>query len=164
MDLSQFADRLSYIKRHYGLTQRELAMKLQLASSSVNSLLQGINKPSYDVLLAVHREFPDFSWSWIMTGKDEESTDKATSLQEADVLAELERVRVERDELQIALRQMALQMSSYVRREPTTASLPRLGKTLRNRTQRPATEYAQYIDGNLIPLYFPGTSSAPAAA
>jgi transcriptional regulator with XRE-family HTH domain len=53
MDVSGFAARLKELREQAGLTQKGLAEKAGMALSGVNKLEQGVNKPSWESVVAL---------------------------------------------------------------------------------------------------------------
>ena len=61
-------DRLQMIMDHYRLNSSRLAEIMEIQRSGISHLLSGRNKPSYDFLVSLSREFPDLNIRWFITG------------------------------------------------------------------------------------------------
>ncbi len=62
-------ERIKQIISEYGLTISRFADKLGIQRSGISHILSGRNKPSYDFLMKVLREFQDIDANWLLTGK-----------------------------------------------------------------------------------------------
>ncbi|MBR1928083.1 MAG: helix-turn-helix transcriptional regulator [Bacteroidales bacterium] len=51
------------------LTQTQLAERLGVAKASVSHVLAGRNKPGYDFIESLSRQFPNLSLDWLINGK-----------------------------------------------------------------------------------------------
>lgn len=61
--------RILAIFKYYNLTQQEASEKLQVSKASISHVLSGRNKPSLDLILAIHNAFPSIELEWLLTGK-----------------------------------------------------------------------------------------------
>ncbi|MBR5176341.1 MAG: helix-turn-helix transcriptional regulator [Bacteroidales bacterium] len=52
-----------------GLTQTQLADRLGVAKASVSHILAGRNKPGYDFIVSLSRQFPNLNLDWLINGK-----------------------------------------------------------------------------------------------
>ena len=51
------------------LTQTQLADRLGVAKASVSHILAGRNKPGYDFIVSLSRQFPNLNLDWLINGK-----------------------------------------------------------------------------------------------
>lgn len=64
-------DRIELIRQHEGMSSADFAEAIGVARATVTHILQGRNKPSLDVMLGIHKRFPDVNLDWLLTGKGE---------------------------------------------------------------------------------------------
>lgn len=164
--MENFGDRLLLLMEREKQTQYGLAKALGVSSATINRCIHGDSSPSFEVVQRLCRAFPSYNITWLITGdgamlEENRSDDVIDASEHRRIVTELQ---AEVAKLNNALEVFMAFNAKQQYREPVPAAFQRLGKTLRSRTQRPATVFAQYTDGDIIPLYFPGTSSAPAAA
>ena len=61
--------RLSQFLQAENLTQTQLADTLSVARGSVSHILAGRNKPGYDFIVSLARQFPNLNLEWLIAGK-----------------------------------------------------------------------------------------------
>jgi len=62
-----FGERLKTVRRSFGLTQEELALKSGLSTITLSKLESGVNKPSYDAVLSLCHSLeiePNYLFGW----------------------------------------------------------------------------------------------------
>lgn len=64
-------DRIELIRQHEGMSSADFAEAIGVARATVTHILQGRNKPSLDVMLGIHKRFPNVNLDWLLTGKGE---------------------------------------------------------------------------------------------
>ena len=107
--------RIAALRRQAGLSQAELAHRLQCSPSAVGMYEQGRREPPADLLVRMAREF-DVSTDYLLTGRPREGNDQKTladvllrSLNEADKAAESRKDRpFSRQELAVILAAMLM--------------------------------------------------------
>lgn len=50
------------------MSQSQLADRLGVAKASISHIIAGRNKPGFDLILALSRQFPDLNLEWLITG------------------------------------------------------------------------------------------------
>lgn len=68
-----FSNRLEEILEAYKLTAATLADDIDINRSTISHLLSGRNKPSLDLIMKLHRRFPDVALNWWLYGDGERS-------------------------------------------------------------------------------------------
>ena len=61
--------RLQQLINAEGLTQSQFAERIGVAKASVSHILAGRNKPGFDFIESVSRQFPNLSLEWLISGK-----------------------------------------------------------------------------------------------
>lgn len=61
--------RLQQLINAEGLTQSQFADKIGVAKASVSHILAGRNKPGFDFIESLSRQFPNLSLEWLISGK-----------------------------------------------------------------------------------------------
>ena len=61
--------RLQQFLNAENLTQTQLADRLGVAKASVSHILAGRNKPGYDFIVSLARQFPNLNLEWLIAGK-----------------------------------------------------------------------------------------------
>jgi len=61
--------RLQQFLNAENLTQSQLADRLGVAKASVSHILAGRNKPGFDFIESLSRQFPNLSLDWLIQGK-----------------------------------------------------------------------------------------------
>jgi transcriptional regulator with XRE-family HTH domain len=86
-------NRIASIFKQYNLTQQEVSEKLGVSKASISHLLSGRNKPSLDLIIAIHKNFQEIELEWLLTGKGNKlvtkDMEKASSVQKIDIESEL---------------------------------------------------------------------------
>lgn len=62
-----FGERLKTVRKSFGLTQDELALKSGLSTITLSKLESGVNKPSYDAVLTLSNSLkvePNYLFGW----------------------------------------------------------------------------------------------------
>lgn len=62
--------RIQTVLKQYGITAAQLADKMSVQRSSISHILSGRNKPSFDFLQKLTREFPDLDANWLLNGSN----------------------------------------------------------------------------------------------
>ena len=89
--------RLEQFLRAENISQAQFADSIGVARASVSHILAGRNKPGFDFLLSMSRQYPALNLEWLITGKgkmfnsgtapatlfDDESSPKADTAQQA---------------------------------------------------------------------------------
>ena len=65
----KIGDRFEEIIAQNRLNYRSLSNKLGFSDTAIRKIAKGINEPKFEVLEAVHREFPDVNLHWLITGE-----------------------------------------------------------------------------------------------
>ncbi len=65
------SDRIKILIEELGLDSKTFATILKINPSSISHLTSGRNKPSFDFLRQVAKEFPQVNIDWLLTGKGE---------------------------------------------------------------------------------------------
>ncbi len=68
--------RLEILLNEYNLTASRLSERIGVQRSGISHILAGRNKPSFDFLLKLAKEFPEININWLLTGKGEMLVDK----------------------------------------------------------------------------------------
>ena len=66
--MAMLGERIAALRRHAGLSQAELAQRLQISASAMGMYEQGRREPSVDTLVAMAREL-QVSTDFLLTGK-----------------------------------------------------------------------------------------------
>ncbi len=74
-------DRIELIRQREGMSSSDFAEAIGVARATVTHILQGRNKPSLDVMLGIHKRFPQVSLDWLLTGKGEMHGKEARNFQ-----------------------------------------------------------------------------------
>lgn len=64
---NSFGERLKTARKHLSITQEELASKAGLSTITISKLESGVNKPSFDVILALSHSMdiePNYFFGW----------------------------------------------------------------------------------------------------
>lgn len=61
--------RLQQFLNAENLTQTQLAERVGVAKASVSHILAGRNKPGYDFIVNLSRQFPNLNLDWLINGK-----------------------------------------------------------------------------------------------
>ena len=61
--------RLQQFLNAENLTQTQLAERIGVAKASVSHILAGRNKPGYDFIVNLSRQFPNLNLDWLVNGK-----------------------------------------------------------------------------------------------
>lgn len=62
-------DRLIHFLKAENITQSEFADRIGVARASISHILAGRNKPGYDFIEGMARNFPALNIDWLITGK-----------------------------------------------------------------------------------------------
>ena len=62
-------DRIQQIMHQDGLTSIEFAKKIEISSSSLSHIFNGRNNPSLDVIMHIHKAYPNISLNWLLYGE-----------------------------------------------------------------------------------------------
>lgn len=62
-------ERLNQIFEQKGLTAAKFATLIGVSASTISHILAGRNKPGFDIINSIAKEFPDISLSWLITGE-----------------------------------------------------------------------------------------------
>lgn len=65
----KIGDRFEEIIAQNRLNYRSLSNKLGFSDTAIRKIAKGINEPKFEVLVAVHREFPNVNLHWLITGE-----------------------------------------------------------------------------------------------
>lgn len=85
-DATEFAARLSTLRKTQGMTQEEMAEALNISLEHLNKMERGKRKPSIDLIIAMARYF-HVSTDYLLMGKDHDMVDSRTKL--LDVVTQL---------------------------------------------------------------------------
>lgn len=64
---NSFGERLKTARKHLSITQEELASKAGLSTITISKLESGVNKPSFDVIIALSHSMdiePNYFFGW----------------------------------------------------------------------------------------------------
>ncbi|MEE3035169.1 MAG: helix-turn-helix transcriptional regulator [Bacteroidota bacterium] len=64
------AERIGEIIDENNLSASSFASMIGVQRSSISHILSGRNNPSLDLLLKIHKSFPDISLEWLILGED----------------------------------------------------------------------------------------------
>lgn len=64
-------DRIYALMTRLGLSQQELASRLQVSTASISSIFKGRTNPTINHVLAIHRAFPEINDRWLLYGEGE---------------------------------------------------------------------------------------------
>ena len=78
-------EKLRILMQNENLTATRLAEKLQIQPAAVSHILNGRNKPSYDLICKIAQAFPRVNLRWLL-GDDEQMFDSSPVRQELDGL------------------------------------------------------------------------------
>ena len=98
-------NRIKQLQDVLGVSENELAQRLGMSQSTLNSYTLGKRKPSYDLAESILATFVDVSAEWLMRGEgamyisDLPSTDHTDTDEVLDLKAEITRLRAELAEL-----------------------------------------------------------------
>ena len=70
-------DRIIQIIQKEGLTQSEFAEKIGVAVSLLSHIVSGRNKPSLNVVMGIHKAYPNINIDWLLYGEGNCIMDKA---------------------------------------------------------------------------------------
>lgn len=73
--MQMIADRIVYLRKKLGLSQAQLATKLQITASAEGNYEQGRRLPSIDTLILMSEIF-DVSLDYLLTGTEHASSNK----------------------------------------------------------------------------------------
>lgn len=62
-------ERFKYLIKELGKTNNSFAISIGKTSSTINYIVDGKSKPSYDVLDAIFSTYPDVNPTWLMKGE-----------------------------------------------------------------------------------------------
>ncbi|MCK4205967.1 helix-turn-helix transcriptional regulator [Brucella pituitosa] len=88
-----FGERLKTARRQCGFTQDELASKAGLSTITLSKLESGVNKPSFDVIVALCNSLeidPNYFFGWSMEVSHQISTERRMKIQ--SVILNLEKL------------------------------------------------------------------------
>ena len=85
-DVTEFAARLSTLRKAQGMTQQGLAEALHISLEYLSKIERGQRKPSIDLVVAIACYF-HVSTDYLLMGKDHEMVDSRAKL--LDVIAQL---------------------------------------------------------------------------
>lgn len=63
--------RLDLFLKAKNITQSKFAESINVAKASISHIISGRNKPGYDFILSMARQYPDLNLDWLITGKGE---------------------------------------------------------------------------------------------
>ena len=63
-------DRIMQIMQKTGLSNAEFAEKIGISTSSLSHILTERNKPSLDVVMRIHKAYPNININWLLYGED----------------------------------------------------------------------------------------------
>lgn len=66
-----FSNRFTKVIEHSELSPAEFAEEIGVQRSSISHIISGRNKPSLDFITKIKTAFPEFEWSWLITGEGE---------------------------------------------------------------------------------------------
>lgn len=64
-------DRIIQIMQKEGLNNAEFADKIGISTSSLSHIFNGRNKPSLEVVMRIHKAYPDIDINWLLYGEGE---------------------------------------------------------------------------------------------
>lgn len=78
------AERFRALIKELGKTNNSFAISIGKTASTINYIVDGKSKPSFDVVDAIFSNYPEINPAWLMTGegemmKNKKSSEKATS-------------------------------------------------------------------------------------
>jgi len=85
-DATEFATRLSTLRKAQGMTQEEMAEALNISLEHLSKMERGKRKPSIDLIIAMACYF-HVSTDYLLMGKDHDKVDSRTKL--LDVVTQL---------------------------------------------------------------------------
>lgn len=85
-DVTEFAARLSALRKARGMTQEEMAEALNISLEHLSKMERGKRKPSIDLIVAMACYF-HVSTDYLLTGKNHDRVDSRTKL--LDVITQL---------------------------------------------------------------------------
>lgn len=85
-DATEFAKRLSTLRKAQGMTQEEMAEALNISLEHLSKMERGKRKPSIDLIIAMACYF-HVSTDYLLMGKDHDKVDSRTKL--LDVVTQL---------------------------------------------------------------------------
>lgn len=63
-------DRIMQIMQKTGLSNAEFAEKIGISTSSLSHILTERNKPSLDVVMRIHKAYPNININWLLYGEN----------------------------------------------------------------------------------------------
>lgn len=88
-DVTEFAARLSTLRKAQGMTQQGLAEALHISLEYLSKIERGQRKPSLDLVVAIAC-YLHVSTDYLLMGKDHEMVDSRTKL--LDVITQLSKI------------------------------------------------------------------------
>ena len=67
-------DRILQIMKSANLSNADFAEKLGISTSSLSHIFSGRNNPSLDVVMRIHKAYPDINLNWLLYGEGEMSS------------------------------------------------------------------------------------------
>ena len=62
-------DRIQQIMQNDGLSSVDFAKKIEISTSSLSHIFNGRNNPSLDVVMHIHKAYPEESLNWLLYGE-----------------------------------------------------------------------------------------------
>ena len=62
-------DRIAQIMQEEGLSNVEFADKIGISTSSLSHIFNGRNKPSLEVVMRIHKAYPQINLNWLLYGE-----------------------------------------------------------------------------------------------
>lgn len=64
-------DRILQIMEREGVSNAEFAEKIGISTSSLSHIFNGRNKPSLEVVMRIHKAYPEINLYWLLYGEGE---------------------------------------------------------------------------------------------
>lgn len=71
MKFAPMKERIASIMQKEGLTNAEFAEKIGISTSSLSHIFSGRNKPSLEVVMRIHKAYPNININWLLYGEGE---------------------------------------------------------------------------------------------
>ena len=71
MKFALMKERIASIMQKEGLTNAEFAEKIGISTSSLSHIFSGRNKPSLEVVMRIHKAYPNININWLLYGEGE---------------------------------------------------------------------------------------------
>ena len=77
-------DRIQQIMQSEGLSNVDFAKKIEISTSSLSHIFNGRNNPSLDVVMHIHKAYPQVSLNWLLYGEGQMVSDGMKELIESE--------------------------------------------------------------------------------